>query len=152
MIMTGKTDILAETPVLVLLRLPQIPHWLVWGEVQVTLQLTAILTSRSPWRVYDTILLSRTTAVKKWPWGVISKAERKFLCPGLTLSETYPKIQFVPHRKHLVSITETNQFMLYKKIIVVCLEIHEPNRNPLCCYKHNCYTLQHSERYYLLQT
>jgi len=43
------------------------------------------------------------------------RPNENFCAPGLTLSETYPKIQFVPHRQHSISVTETNQLIQYQK-------------------------------------
>jgi hypothetical protein len=42
------------------------------------------------------------------------------------------KDQLVPRRKHSVSVTKTNQFMLYKEITSVRSEIHTEHINTLC--------------------
>jgi hypothetical protein len=39
-----------------------------------------------------------------------------------TPSKQYPQIQFVPHRKHLVSTTTTNRLMLFREIVVAYCE------------------------------
>jgi hypothetical protein len=48
--------------------------------------------------------------------GVINR-----LKPEIHLNSAYTKIQFQPHRKQSVSITETNQLMLFREIIKVKL-------------------------------
>jgi len=45
------------------------------------------------------------------------------------------KIQSVPRSKHSVSVTETNQLMLYREIMAVCSEIHTKHTNTLCGQK-----------------
>ena len=47
--------------------------------------------------------------------------------------ELYINIQSVPRSKHTpVSVTKTNQLMLYREIIAVCSEIHTKHINTLC--------------------
>ena len=44
----------------------------------------------------------------------------------------YLKTQSVPRSKHSVSVTKTNQLMLYRETIAVCSEIHTEHMNMLC--------------------
>ena len=46
--------------------------------------------------------------------------------------QLYLKIQSVPRSKHSVSVTNTNDFMLYKEIIAVCSEMHTKHINTMC--------------------
>jgi hypothetical protein len=39
------------------------------------------------------------------------------------LVSRWPVIQFVPRRKHLISVIKNNQLMMYREIIAVCSEI-----------------------------
>ena len=41
------------------------------------------------------------------------------------------KTQFVPRRKHSVSVLKTDKLMLYREIIAVCSEIHAKHINAL---------------------
>jgi hypothetical protein len=44
----------------------------------------------------------------------------------------YILIQFVPHRKHIVSATKINRLMLFREIIAVYCENHTEHMNTLC--------------------
>ena len=48
------------------------------------------------------------------------------------LNWRYIKIQSVPHSKHSVSFTKTNQLMPCREISAVCSEIHTKHINKLC--------------------
>ena len=41
-------------------------------------------------------------------------------------------MQLVPRRKHIPSVMQTSQLMLYREIIAVCSQIHTKHINALC--------------------
>jgi hypothetical protein len=57
----------------------------------------------------------------------------------------YLIIQFVPHRKHRVSITTINRLMLFGEMSPVCSENHTKPINILCGQNVECLKLQYME-------
>jgi hypothetical protein len=50
---------------------------------------------------------------------------------GQNAETLYIRIQFVPHRKHCVSVTETNRLMLFRETVAVYCENHAEHKYTL---------------------
>jgi hypothetical protein len=58
----------------------------------------------------------------------------------------YLKTQFIPHRKHFISVIKTNQFMICVAKVAVCSEINAKHINSLCGQNIQFYQYQQALR------